>query len=128
MGNTKKLGDRGEAIAAAYLKRKHYRVLEHQYRYRKGDIDLICYDPSDERSERGAIVFVEVKTRKNHRFGRPEDAVDATKQRRIIQVARGYLHDRGLEDAPCRFDVVAITLRRGRPPRVRHFEDAFWVR
>lgn len=126
MGNTKKIGDRGEAIAAAYLQRKNYRLLEHQYRYKRGDIDLVCYDPSDERSDKGAVVFVEVKTRKNYRFGRPEEAVTAEKQRRVIRVARGYLHERGLEHAPCRFDVVAVTLRRGKKPLVRHLKDAFW--
>ncbi len=128
VGHTKNLGDRGEAIAAAYLQGKNYRLLEHQFRFHRSDIDLICYDPADQRSEDGALVFVEVKTRRTYRFGRPEEAVTADKQRRIIRAAWGYLHERGYEDAPCRFDVVAITLVNGRAPEVEHFKDAFWPR
>jgi putative endonuclease len=127
MTHRKKLGDRGEAIAAAYLQKKKYRLLEHQYRYRRGDIDLICHDPSDERSVDGALVFVEVKTRKTFRFGRPEEAVTAEKQRRILRVAEGYLHEHGLEDVPCRFDVVAVALTTDNAPQVKHFKDAFWA-
>jgi putative endonuclease len=95
-------GSRYEECAAAYLAQKGMTVLEHNYRCRLGEIDLIARD--------GAyLCFVEVKYRGNNRNGYPVEAVGRTKQRKIFQTAAVYLKQHHLpQDIPCRFDVVSI--------------------
>lgn len=124
---TKTTGDEGEGLAARFLEGRGYTVLDRNYRFNREEVDLVCFHPYPS-GEGGELVFVEVKTRRGAGFGRPEEAVDAAKQRACLRVAEAYLHERRLDGAPCRFDVVAVTLGAGEP-HVEHFENAFgyWV-
>lgn len=97
------LGDRGEAIAAAFLEAQGYSVIGRNYRCRYGEIDLIL-------SHGATIVFCEVKLRCSDRFGTPEDAVTPRKLARVALAAQTYLAEAGLDDADWRIDVVAIEL------------------
>lgn len=81
-----------------------------------GEIDLIMRDGD-------TLVFVEVRQRRNARFGGAVASVTATKQRRIVQAARAYLM-RLPSPPPCRFDVVAIT-GDGAEPQVEWIRAAF---
>ncbi|MFR5601617.1 MAG: YraN family protein [Lachnospiraceae bacterium] len=100
--NKREKGSHYEQIAAACLIRQGYEILEQNYRGRHGEIDLIA-------RESGYLVFIEVKYRKDGRFGDPAEAVDRKKQGRIRQAARCYLFQNGYgEEEPCRFDVVSI--------------------
>ena len=65
---TKSFGDRGEDLAAQYLEKRGCRILERQFRAKTGEIDIIAED-------RGALLFIEVKTRRPTRFGAPAQAV-----------------------------------------------------
>ena len=76
MGRNNLLGAWGEALAADYLRKKHYSILESNFRTRMGEIDLIAAD-------RRYLVFVEVKLRKNADFAMARVFVDSGKQRRI---------------------------------------------
>lgn len=111
------LGDAGERAAADYLEGKGYRVLHRNYRSGRGEIDLIA------RAGR-TIVFVEVKTRSTASYGEPEEAVTASKVRRIRRVASAYLAERRIGECDCRFDVIAVVSDGGRLT-VRHTEDIF---
>ena len=71
------LGKFGESEAEHYLKKKRYKILEKNYRGRLGEIDIIA-------EKKKEIIFVEVKTRKSDKFGKPYEAVDFRKQRKII--------------------------------------------
>lgn len=120
MGKGNLSGAWGEALAAEYLRKKHYRILAAGYRCRYGEIDLIA-------SNRKYIVFVEVKLRKSADFARAMEYVDTRKQNRIRTTASLYLANRETALQP-RFDVIEIyapdgpaTLR----PEVNHMEDAF---
>lgn len=93
----------GETFAAEHLKTLGYKILDQNYRFHRGEIDLIA-----QQGER--IVFVEVKTRRNMKYGLPQYAVNAKKQRQISKIALAYLQSQNLLDAPCRFDVIAIQL------------------
>jgi putative endonuclease len=119
--STKDIGDRGEDIAASFLRDAGYRVLERNYRFERNEVDLVCLDPRTG----GEIVFVEVKARTGPGYGPPEASVTEEKRQALIEVSRAYLHERQLEGAPARFDVVAIQLS-GTEPDVDHFENAFW--
>ena len=70
----KEIGKRGEQLAAEYLKNNGYKILDTNYQKRKGEIDLIAYDPTSDE-----IVFIEVKARSSQSYGYPEEAVNQNK-------------------------------------------------
>lgn len=126
--STKSLGDSGEAIAASFLERIGYRILDRNYRFERSELDLIALSPGSPDGVGPEIVFVEVKTRSGLGFGRPEEAVSEAKRRHVVRAAQAYLHERRLEKARCRFDVISILLRAGADePEIEHFEQAFWA-
>jgi putative endonuclease len=112
-------GREGERVAERFLKKKGYAVVERNYRCRGGEVDLIALD-------RRVIVFVEVKTRTDHEFGNPLEAVEPRKQRRMIHAARFFLHEKKLHQRDARFDVVGISWP-GDDPVVEHVQNAFDV-
>lgn len=100
--NRRETGSCYEKIAAAYLIKQGYEILEANYRDRYGEVDLIAIDGE-------YLVFVEVKYRKDLKKGSPAEAVTGKKQEKIRHTARYYLYAHGYgEDRPCRFDVVSI--------------------
>lgn len=120
MGRNNLTGAWGEAKAAEYLKRKHYRLLATGYRSRFGEIDLIVCN-------RRYLVFVEVKLRKSDRFAQAREFVDYRKQERLRITASVYLEQFPTELQP-RFDVIEIYAPEGietRHPEINHLEDAF---
>ncbi len=117
MKTTRSTGAIGERMAADYLEQQGFRILERNYRYERGEIDLVA-EEGDE------LVFVEVKTRRTKTFGEPEEAVQEMKQEHIRNTAEGYLLERHLEEKIFRFDVVAVLLM-GEKPEINHIRDAF---
>ncbi len=117
MDNRRSLGDRGEELAAAALKKQGYKILERNYRTPLGEIDLIC-------QHRGVLVFVEVKTRTSARFGAGQDAVHHAKQMRLRKLADYYLKHKRLGEVAVRFDVVGILLRES-GPEIEVIQNAF---
>ena len=113
------LGKKGEALAIQYLTERGYTILDRNFRFDRGEIDIVARDS-------GVIVFIEVKTRKTGSVGAPEEAVTARKRDQIWKVAEGYLYERQLSDAECRFDVIAVKQENG-SPKISHFKDVFSV-
>lgn len=110
----------GEAIAAEYLRKKHYKLLSSGYRCRYGEIDIIAANAK-------YIVFVEVKTRKSDAFALAREFVDIRKQDRIRTTASLYLSQNPSTLQP-RFDVIEIYAPEGvhtAHPQINHMEDAF---
>lgn len=95
----------GEKLAVQHLKTQGYQILAENYRFQRGEIDIIA--KYEER-----IVFVEVKTRRSLKYGLPQSAVTEQKQRQISKIALAYLQEHDLIDTSCRFDVIAIQLTR----------------
>lgn len=112
----KLLGRSGEDRAAKHLAGQGYTILERNYRFPQGELDVIALDGE-------TLVFVEVKTRTSNAYGAPELAVDRRKQERMIKAALGYLKYKKLHQMPCRFDVVAISGADG--GKVEHIRNAF---
>ena len=112
------LGRRGEDLAVRALKRKAYRILARRERSRLGEIDIVARDGE-------VLVFVEVKTRRGHRFGTPIEAVNHQKQKKLTRLALAYAARRGWSESPIRFDVVGVEFGTGRKPEVRIYQDAF---
>lgn len=120
MGRNNIVGAWGEAIAAGYMQKKHYKLLATGYRSRFGEIDLIVCD-------RKFLVFVEVKLRKSSSFAAAHEFVDRRKQDRLRTTAAIYLSNYPTQLQP-RFDVIEIYAPEGTNtanPDIRHLEDAF---
>jgi putative endonuclease len=111
------LGQQGESLACQELERLGYAVLERRYRTRAGELDIIA-------SDAGTLVFVEVKTRLDLTYGDPIEAVTPQKQQRVVAMATDYVTRHSLEQAPCRFDVVAVDALVD-PPLITVYKDAF---
>ena len=114
-----KLGRWGEKRAERRLKHQGLQTLVRNFYCKTGELDRIMVAPD------GTTVFVEVKTRADEDFAPAEAAVTPAKRRRMIRAARYFLACHGLQDRPCRFDVVTIVLGRSGPPEIRHYERAF---
>jgi putative endonuclease len=115
---TRLLGDAGERLAARQLKKLGYRILARQARSKLGEIDLIALDGD-------TIVFVEVKSRRDHREGSPAEAVDRHKQIKLTQLALAWLKKRNLLGHRSRFDVITIRWDANGQPIVTHYKSAF---
>lgn len=120
MGRSNLLGSWGEALAAEYLRNKHYKIVAAHYYSRFGEIDLVARN-------REYLVFVEVKLRKNARFAAAREFVNQSKQDRIRMTASIYLAENPTPLQP-RFDVIEIYAPDGMEtlrPEIFHMEDAF---
>jgi putative endonuclease len=113
-------GQKGENRAAAYLRLRGYRVLERNYRVPQGEIDLIA-------RKGDALVFVEVKARKDDSHGTALEAVSSLKVQRVSAAAALYLSGYTDSYSACRFDIVTVGPEKNFLGflKVRHFENAF---
>ena len=105
--NHKTFGAQGEMVTAAFLESRGYRLVDSNVRpvggRSRGEIDLIAWHGQ-------FLVFIEVKSRRHARGaqGTPAEAVDRRKRRQLVFLATAYLARHGLDDVPCRFDVVEV--------------------
>ena len=115
------IGAAGEFVAAEYLEKKGYKIKARNFLCREGEIDIVA-------EEDGCTVFVEVKTRKNVKFGRPAEFVDKRKYKKLKKAAMHYIYN---PDADMRFDVIEILyeLNYGEfvVKEINHIENAFWA-
>jgi putative endonuclease len=121
------LGKWGEEKAAAYLKQKGYEILDRNSRTPYGEIDLVAQqsiiEPTGDQVV--SLVFVEVKTRSNLRFGYPEESVTPKKRAHLLASAQAYLQARPDLTLDWRVDVIAIQRLDGsEDPLITHFENA----
>jgi len=100
------VGSTGEVIAEKFLMNNGYRILEKNFYYQHGEVDIIAKDGE-------TLVFVEVKTRRSGRFGAPEEAVTPKKQEILRRTAEGYVILKNLNNVECRFDVVSVSMNNG---------------
>lgn len=111
------IGHTGEAIAAKYYIQRGYLLLNHNYRTRLGELDLILYKDN-------TVVFAEVKTRTSTVRAAPAEAVNPAKCRRLEAAAAQYLQRSPYADSHIRFDVVEVTPENG-SWRVHCIQNAF---
>lgn len=92
-----------EQMACDFLKAKGLRIIEKNFRTRRGEIDLIMQDNE-------TLVFVEVRYRRQNRFGGPEETITASKCARILSAATTWLQEHhGGQEPPARFDAITLT-------------------
>lgn len=111
------IGKYGEIIAANYLRKKHYKLYDVNYRTRFGEIDLIV-------TKGKYIIFVEVKTRSERSIASPAEFVDFAKQKKIISAAESFLASNPTKLQP-RFDIIEVFFENHSLKSVKHLENAF---
>lgn len=119
----KKFGRWGEEEAEKFLKEAGYEIIEKNFQKRGGEIDLIALKGE-------TVHFVEVKTRKSSsivRFGLPQEAVTASKRKKIIRTALLYIGENGDErNISWQFDVISIVCpQKGVETEISLIENAF---
>ncbi len=97
------IGKLGENLATKYLEQQGYKVIERNFECKQGEIDIVAIDKNE-------IVFIEVKTRTNLKYGKPIEAVDKNKQKHLTKAVRYYLYSRHLENEFVRIDVIEVYL------------------
>ena len=112
------LGDRGENIAARYVRSTlGYKILTRNFRIEGGEVDIVARDGK-------TLVFIEVKTRA-YDDPTPEEQVNEFKTHQITKAAKVFLSRYGFPQPPARFDVIGIVWPTGREPIIRHTPNAF---
>lgn len=116
MYNKQEIGKKGETIAAEYLEKNHYKIIQRNYRCKIGEIDIIAFDKKENE-----LAFIEVKTRTTIKYGMPKEAVNKNKQKHIYNIAQYYLICKKLEYIYCRIDVIEI-LVSGKKYKINHLK------
>lgn len=112
-------GALGEKLARRFLRRNGYKILYRNFKGRSGgEIDVVCRDQD-------TLVFVEVKARTSEDFGRPIEAVDWQKQKRISRGALAWLRMLDNPEILFRFDVVEVVFVENSKPRLELIRNAF---
>ena len=114
---SKSKGNAGEAEAEHYLRSKGFRILQRNYFYDRGEIDLVVEDGP-------VLVFVEVKARSSGSHGTAEESITPQKENFLKRTAEGYLLEHKIEGRQCRFDLVAVGWEAQKPV-IRHLKDIF---
>lgn len=119
MGREKKeIGTAGEAIAKRFVQAKGYRIRHANFRTPFGELDIVATD-------RGSVVFIEVRSRLSSSLGPPILSIDWRKQMHLIKNSLFYLKRYGLTEKNWRIDVISIKLDRDRKPEfIEHLENA----
>ena len=109
------LGRKGEKEAISYLEKQDYTIIATNWRFRHLEVDIIA--------QKGHVVcFVEVKTRRNTRFGEPYQAFTKSKQKNILIAANHYIRRHQI-NLDIRFDLITIV--QSNPPQLTHYEEVF---
>lgn len=113
----KAMGDHAEGVAARYLTKQGIQVLEQNVYSRGGEIDLIGRD-------RDTLVFFEVRYRGSGSLAGAAESITPTKQKRLLNAVKFYLHRHQLWETDCRIDVVAIAPGEKKQYRIQWIKNA----
>ncbi|MEX1014071.1 MAG: YraN family protein [Candidatus Paceibacterota bacterium] len=129
MAKHNKIGEIGEDLAEKYLKKKGYFILKRNYRTKYFEIDIICtfYAPACLGFISGghkSLVFVEVRTKTNEDFGRPEESINKDKKKKLLKAAKLYVAFNDFE-GNYRVDVICVVLNKegNKLKRISHYEN-----
>ena len=117
MAEHNEFGNLAEDLAFSFLEEKGYKILVKNFRYQKGEIDIIAEFNNE-------IIIVEVKARGSDLFMEPQEAVTKTKIKSLVMVADFFMRDRNL-DQEVRFDIIAVLPDQKGKLQITHLEDAF---
>ena len=110
------IGKYGEDVAERYLMQKGYNIIERNFMCKQGEIDIIA-----EHSK--YIVFIEVKTRSNYKYGTPAMATNNIKKQHIKSAANIFLYINKFDKFEIRFDVIEVFINNGKC-YINHIKNA----
>ncbi len=117
----KEIGYLGEELATKYLKEKNYEIIQRNFICRQGEIDIIALDKTKKE-----LVFIEVKTRTNNKYGNPSESVNENKQKHIYRTAEYYTYKNKLDKMLIRFDIIEININISKKTyKLNHIYKAF---
>ena len=105
----REIGIWGENLACQYLQKNNYQIVKRNFLCKQGEIDIIAKDINKEE-----LVFIEVKTRANFKYGNPIDAVDKNKQNHMKLAIRYYIYKNHIENTALRIDVIEVYIQKER--------------
>lgn len=111
--HNRRLGRRGEELAARHLTSLGMVLLDRNWRCAAGEIDLVLRDGR-------VLVICEVKTRSSTSYGTPLEAVDARKAERLRRLGARWLRAHDCHPDDVRVDLVGVLAPRGGPVEVEH--------
>ena len=117
MAEHNELGKEGEQIAANYLAKKGYEILEQNWHYNHKEIDLIA-------KKDDLLIIAEIKTRSTEEWEHPQEAITSSKIRFLVDATEAYIIDNDL-DLEVRFDVVSVIPEKNNW-KIDHIEEAFY--
>ena len=109
------IGQTGEELAALYLSRSGYQILDRNWNLHKGcELDIVALKDNK-------LHFIEVKTRTSDKYGEPETAINYRKMRNISKAIHTYLFRRGFLNIESQIDSIAIIYRSDQDYNLKHF-------
>ena len=115
--NTRKTGAGAEDAAIKYIVANGIEPVERNYTTPYGEADIIAKEGS-------VFVFIEVKARRNQKYGSPADAVTKRKKLRYLNIAQYYFMSKSIRDYEVRFDVAEVYISDGKF-NVNYIKNAF---
>lgn len=103
----REIGIWGENLACKYLQENNYQIVQRNFLCRQGEIDIIAKDLNKKE-----LVFIEVKTRANLKYGNPIEAVDRNKQKHMKFAIRYYIYKNHIENVAIRIDAIEIYIQK----------------
>lgn len=108
----------GEKLAADFLTKQGYEIIETNFRCKEGEVDIIAKDGD-------YLVFIEVRAKSSRMFGSPEESITARKKEHLKNVAARYQEGHDNLPQQWRIDFVAVELdKEGKPQRIEVIKNA----
>lgn len=117
METQREIGDKGEAIARAYLLQKGYSIIAGNWYFGHLELDIVATDGDE-------LVIVEVKSRTGDRYEHPSEALSGKKIRQLVEAAEGFIQQTNWEGST-RFDLITVIFTGSDTYELEHFEEAF---
>jgi putative endonuclease len=116
-GYNQKIGKLGEKLAAKFLKKKGYKIIEKNFNTRYGEIDIVA-------TKNNCVAFIEVKTRTSRKFGYPEQAINYFKLQHFQNAVQAYLTKNDIGKKEISLDAISIEMDiKTRKAKITHLEN-----
>jgi putative endonuclease len=107
----------GEELAAKFLKKKGFKIIDRNFRLGYGELDIVGI-------YKGTLVFVEVKTRTTGLYGSPAEQISYFKLKSLVKTAQFYKSKNPKLPDALRIDAVSVLLdNSGKMTSIEHIEN-----
>ena len=116
-GYRKNIGNKGEDFTTEYLRKKGFKIIERNYYTPYGEIDIIAQQSNE-------LIFFEVKTRSNRKFGFPEESVNWKKKKVLTESVYHYLQQCDINFNEWRIDVISLETQDWKKIEIKWYKNA----